>query len=255
LSGTHVNLDLEVLRSSQSARLFTVRNDNPVILAYIKVLFPTEGNPTKPTLATPVLATSKPIPGPPPLDLGSISSLRSLASLAEECRIRASARGTLLGRFTGIPTFQLTQMVRGGLVLLGLGHLILDGVDLCDGRRHLGRSAGSSFCLVVVELPSVRVKNGELSCYLGIWSKVNRLSSVDNRFVIHLLRGKKITGRGGTLKLKVSGGGVGLTFLSTTPLIPPDLKLSEISTINMAFRHSYRLPTDHTEDRRRLSIV
>jgi hypothetical protein len=50
---------------------------------HIRVLFPTEGNPTKPTLATPVLATSKPNPGPdPPEDLGSINSLRSLASLA-----------------------------------------------------------------------------------------------------------------------------------------------------------------------------
>ena len=45
--------------------------------------FPTEGNPTNPTDATPVRATSNPMPPPPPPpDFGSISSRRSLASLA-----------------------------------------------------------------------------------------------------------------------------------------------------------------------------
>jgi hypothetical protein len=44
-------------------------------------------------------------------------------------------------------TFQLTQMVRGGLVLLGLGHLILNGADLCDGRRHVCRSLCRAFSL------------------------------------------------------------------------------------------------------------
>jgi hypothetical protein len=49
----------------------------------IKVLLTTLGNPTNPTLAIPVLATSKPAPGPPPPPLGgAISSRRSLASLA-----------------------------------------------------------------------------------------------------------------------------------------------------------------------------
>jgi hypothetical protein len=49
----------------------------------ISVDLPTLGNPTNPTLAIPVLATSKPNPGPPPPPPGGlISSRRSLASLA-----------------------------------------------------------------------------------------------------------------------------------------------------------------------------
>lgn len=45
--------------------------------------FPTDGKPTKPTLAMPVLATSKPSPPPPPPPpVGEISSRRNLASLA-----------------------------------------------------------------------------------------------------------------------------------------------------------------------------
>lgn len=65
----------------------------------MSVLFPTDGNPINPTLATPVLATSKPAtqdqnvtrisrdficlqPPPPPLDDGVNSSLRNLASFA-----------------------------------------------------------------------------------------------------------------------------------------------------------------------------
>lgn len=65
----------------------------------MSVLFPTDGNPMNPTLATPVLATSKPAtnnqaiirisrdciclqPPPPPLDDGVNSSLRNLASFA-----------------------------------------------------------------------------------------------------------------------------------------------------------------------------
>ena len=48
-----------------------------------KLTFPTEGNPTNPTDATPVRATSNPIPAPPPPpDFGSINSRRSFASLA-----------------------------------------------------------------------------------------------------------------------------------------------------------------------------
>jgi hypothetical protein len=49
----------------------------------INVDLPTLGNPTNPTLAIPVLATSKPSPGPPPPPPGGlISSRRSLASFA-----------------------------------------------------------------------------------------------------------------------------------------------------------------------------
>ena len=45
--------------------------------------FPTEGKPTRPTLASPLFVTSKPSPAPPPpLDGGARSSLRNLASLA-----------------------------------------------------------------------------------------------------------------------------------------------------------------------------
>lgn len=45
--------------------------------------FPTEGKPTRPTLESPLLVTSKPSPGPPaPFDEGARSSLRSFASLA-----------------------------------------------------------------------------------------------------------------------------------------------------------------------------
>lgn len=70
----------------------------------MRVLFPTDGNPMNPTLATPVLATSKPaevyqnqetplttcfdqnsLPPPPPLDEGVNSSLRNFASLAFSC--------------------------------------------------------------------------------------------------------------------------------------------------------------------------
>lgn len=66
----------------------------------MSVLFPTDGNPIKPTLATPVLATSKPAtnvhqhllpvgkqfkllhPPPPPLEVGVKSSRLSFASFA-----------------------------------------------------------------------------------------------------------------------------------------------------------------------------
>lgn len=48
----------------------------------INVLFPTDGNPMKPILATPVLATSNPEPPPPPLLVGVRSSRFSFASLA-----------------------------------------------------------------------------------------------------------------------------------------------------------------------------
>lgn len=70
----------------------------------MSVLFPTDGNPMNPTLATPVLATSKPaevyqnherlpydvlrpdsLPPPPPLDAGVNNSLRNFASLAFSC--------------------------------------------------------------------------------------------------------------------------------------------------------------------------
>lgn len=70
----------------------------------MSVLFPTDGNPMNPTLATPVLATSKPAgayqnhkrllydmfqsnsqPPPPPLDEGVSNSLRNFASLAFSC--------------------------------------------------------------------------------------------------------------------------------------------------------------------------
>jgi hypothetical protein len=105
---------------------------------HINVLFPTEGHPTNPTLATPVFATSKPIPGPPPLDLGSISSLRSFASLAERFYGHDQRHYSLPTPATYRHTLQLTQMVRSGLILLGLSHLILDGGDLRYCRRHFG---------------------------------------------------------------------------------------------------------------------
>lgn len=54
----------------------------PVPVSTYSVLFPTDGKPTNPTVAIPVLATSKPTPGPPPLLAGAISSRFSLASLA-----------------------------------------------------------------------------------------------------------------------------------------------------------------------------
>lgn len=45
--------------------------------------FPTDGKPTNPTLASPLLVTSKPSPAPPPpLVEGSRSSRRNFASLA-----------------------------------------------------------------------------------------------------------------------------------------------------------------------------
>lgn len=53
-------------------------------LTTVRILtFPTDGNPTKPTDATPVRATSKPIPPPPPPPPdGDINSRLSFASLA-----------------------------------------------------------------------------------------------------------------------------------------------------------------------------
>lgn len=48
-----------------------------------RVDFPTEGNPTKPILASPFLATSNPSPPPPPfLEIASNCSLFSLAIFA-----------------------------------------------------------------------------------------------------------------------------------------------------------------------------
>lgn len=45
--------------------------------------FPTEGNPTRPTRASPLFVTSNPSPAaPPPLEDGVKSSLLSLASFA-----------------------------------------------------------------------------------------------------------------------------------------------------------------------------
>jgi hypothetical protein len=74
----------------------------------------------KPTLATPVRATSKPTPAPlPPLVLGSSSSLLSFASFAFNCPghyEHADMRVTIGGH---------TKMERCGFVLLGLGHLRL----------------------------------------------------------------------------------------------------------------------------------
>lgn len=48
----------------------------------MSVLFPTEGKPMKPILATPVRATSKPAPPPPPPLDGVSNSRLSLASFA-----------------------------------------------------------------------------------------------------------------------------------------------------------------------------
>lgn len=48
-----------------------------------RVDFPTEGKPTRPTLASPLFVTSKPSPAPPPpFVVGVRSSLLSFASLA-----------------------------------------------------------------------------------------------------------------------------------------------------------------------------
>lgn len=45
--------------------------------------FPTDGKPTRPTLASPLFVTSKPSPAPPPpFDGGARRSLRNFASLA-----------------------------------------------------------------------------------------------------------------------------------------------------------------------------
>jgi hypothetical protein len=54
--------------------------------------FPTEGKPTRPTLASPLLVTSKPWPAPPPpFADGSRSSLRSFASFAYNYHIANAA--------------------------------------------------------------------------------------------------------------------------------------------------------------------
>jgi hypothetical protein len=79
----------------------------------ISVDLPTLGNPTNPTLAIPVLATSNPSPGPPPPPPGGLmSSRRSLASLAiMSVEVRWSCCWL---------TLQLTEMVFGIFILLGL---------------------------------------------------------------------------------------------------------------------------------------
>lgn len=58
-------------------------SENVPVNLFRRVDFPTEGKPTRPTLASPLFVTSKPSPAaPPPFDEGVRSSLRSFASLA-----------------------------------------------------------------------------------------------------------------------------------------------------------------------------
>ncbi len=90
----------------------------------MSVLLPTDGKPINPTLATPVLATSKPAAG------CQISAL-----LSEPVFLTASATSTrrwckkLPFQFCKL-RLQLSQMIACGLVLLRLGHLVLDAFDL-----------------------------------------------------------------------------------------------------------------------------
>ena len=62
---------------------FNTSEKVPVNL-FSRVDLPTEGKPTRPTLESPLLVTSKPSPPapPPPFEGGAMSSLRSFASLA-----------------------------------------------------------------------------------------------------------------------------------------------------------------------------
>lgn len=58
-------------------------SENVPVNLFSRVDLPTEGKPTRPTLESPLLVTSKPSPAPPaPFDEGVRSSLRSFASLA-----------------------------------------------------------------------------------------------------------------------------------------------------------------------------
>jgi len=58
-------------------------SENVPVNLFSRVDLPTDGKPTRPTLASPLLVTSKPSPAPPPpLVVGVRSSLRSFASLA-----------------------------------------------------------------------------------------------------------------------------------------------------------------------------
>ena len=67
------NYSLEYLHTSENV---------PVNL-FSRVDLPTEGKPTRPTLESPLLVTSKPSPAPPaPFDEGVRSSLRNFANLA-----------------------------------------------------------------------------------------------------------------------------------------------------------------------------
>lgn len=58
-------------------------SENVPVSLFRSVDFPTEGNPTSPTLESPLFVTSNPSPAPPPFDDGGAKiSLRSFANFA-----------------------------------------------------------------------------------------------------------------------------------------------------------------------------
>lgn len=74
---------LKIIREDAREEEYFHTSENVPVNLFSRVDFPTEGNPTSPTLASPLLVTSKPSPAPPPpFDVGVRSSRRSFASLA-----------------------------------------------------------------------------------------------------------------------------------------------------------------------------
>jgi hypothetical protein len=100
-------------------------------------------------------------------------------------------------------TFQLTQMVRGGLVLLGLGHLILNGADLCDGRRHVCRSLCRAFSLELGRFSQSRryVRLIVPEVFISTPNSTMQLMSLSR----HLLAKRQGRGARASLTRKVSG--------------------------------------------------
>ena len=81
-NANNLTCPIQVSHKVKQTQNFDTSEKVPVSL-FKSVDFPTEGKPTKPTLASPLLVTSKPSPAPPPpFEVGVRSSLLNFASLA-----------------------------------------------------------------------------------------------------------------------------------------------------------------------------
>jgi hypothetical protein len=149
MPGTHVSVVNSYEATAEKVPVSLLRS----------VDLPTEGKPTSPTRASPTLLTSKPSPfwPPPPPPAGpSISSRRSLASLAlrpprwpavacgwVEVEAAGEARGGAAGGggWAAAAASERGARRRTRLVLLRAGHLVLDVRDLLeDGHSGWSRA-------------------------------------------------------------------------------------------------------------------